>query len=159
MYNIYYYFFHILEIKNTDEDSNQSRNVWLKLLFFSFMDPKANQVTLQKFFKVFAFYNKEGWKIMSSSSPPFFWHPWGGGGGGGGGAAVLAQTELETGNETYFYCTKVNQCTMIVSCISVHIHTFKYMYRESLVGCTQRNWTHGRRSRQRCTPFSVIDNR
>ena len=37
------YCFHILEINITDEDSSQSRNVSLKLLFFSFMDPKDNQ--------------------------------------------------------------------------------------------------------------------
>ena len=48
------YFFHILEIKITDEDSNQSRNVSLKLLFFSFMDPKANYPTL-KILKYFHF--------------------------------------------------------------------------------------------------------
>ena len=41
------YFINILEIKITDEDSNQIRNVWLKLLFFLFMYPKANQPTLQ----------------------------------------------------------------------------------------------------------------
>ena len=31
------YFFHILEIKITDEDSDQSRNVALKLLSFPFI--------------------------------------------------------------------------------------------------------------------------
>ena len=37
--NVTSYFFYIIEIKITGKDSNQSRNVWLKLLFFSFLNP------------------------------------------------------------------------------------------------------------------------
>ena len=35
------YFLHILEIKITDQDSNQNRNVWLKLLFFFIYGPES----------------------------------------------------------------------------------------------------------------------